>query len=236
MMGRRIESLLTWLSELTFPQFISLLGVANVVMYAGSWAGISVLQRHFAQSTMNAQAALVSRRDVLLSLLILSINVAVGIPGWWLWKHGYIVLVERPFPAAMLDGAMMFVYFDFCMYSLHRVMHVSWLYDVIHRRHHDHTNVSGISLYVMSPVEAAGFGMLLILFLLCRPCDVNALLVFLFFNWLYGTIGHSALPISGGLLSWFVGDAAFHHRHHTEQRCNYGFFTGVWDRLWGTFV
>jgi lathosterol oxidase len=235
-MRRRPESLLTWFRELTFQQFISLLVVANIAMYVGSWAGIAALQRLFAKSTMNAQSALVSRRDMLISLVILGINVGVGIPGWWLWKRGYIVLVERPFPAAVLDGAMMFVYFDLCMYGLHRFMHTSWLYALVHRRHHDHTNVSGISLYVMNPVEAAGFGMLLILFLLGRACDVDALLAFLFLNWLYGTIGHSALPISGGLLSWIVGNAAFHHRHHTEQRYNYGFFTGVWDRLWGTYA
>ena len=227
--------MLPWFRKLTFQQFISLLGVANIAMYVGSWAGIAALQRLFAKSTMNAQAALASRRDVLLSLLILSINVGLGTPGWWLRQHGYIVLVERPFLAAAVDGALMFAYFDWRKNGHHRLMHASWLYGVIHERHHDRTNVSGISLYVMNPVEAAGFGMLLILFLLGRACDVDALLAFLFLNWLYGTIGHSALPISGGLLSWFVGNAAFHHRHHTEQRCNYGFFTGVWDRLWGTF-
>ncbi len=225
-----------WFSELTFQQFISLLGAANIAMYIGSWVGVAVLQRLFDSRTMNTQPALASWRDVLLSLLILSINVGTGIPGWWLWKHGYIVLVDRSFPAAILDGALMFVYFDLCMYGLHRFIHASWLYNVIHRRHHDHTNVSGISLYVMNPVEAAGFGMLLILFLLGRACDVRALLAFLFLNWSYGTIGHSALPISGGLLSWFVGNAAFHHRHHTEQHGNYGFFTGVWDRLWRTVL
>ncbi|MBY0503656.1 MAG: sterol desaturase family protein [Bryobacteraceae bacterium] len=136
----------------------------------------------------------------------------------------------------MLDGAMMFVYFDLCLYVLHRLMHTTWLYEAAHRRHHDHTNVSGISLYVMNPLEAAGFGLLLILFLLGHSCSIEALLGFLFLNWLYGTIGHSALPISGGLLSWFVGDAAFHHRHNVEQNCNFGFFTGVWDRLWRTLA
>jgi len=227
--------LLPWFKELTFLPFLSLLVVTNIVMYVGSWAGIATLQRLFAKSTMNAEAALVSRRDVLLSLVILSINIGVGVPGWWLWKHGYIVLVERPFLFAVLDGAMMFVYFDLSMYALHRLMHSTWLYGIAHRRHHDHTNVSGISLYVMNPVEAVGFGLMLILFLMARACSMDAVIAFLFLNWLYGTVGHSALPISGGLLSWFVGNASFHHRHHAEQYCNFGFFTGVWDRVCGTF-
>ena len=226
--------MLQWFEELTFQQFVALLAVVNVVMYLGSWVGVAALQRLFAKSTMNVEAVLVTRRDLLLSLVILIINIGVGIPGWLLWKQGYIVLLERPLAAAIIDGAIMFVYFDFCMYGLHRLMHVSWLYDLIHRRHHDHKNVSGISLYVMNPVEAVGFGILLILFLMGRACDLYALLAFLFLNWLYGTVAHSALPISGGLLSWFVGNATFHHRHHAKQRCNYGFFTGVWDRLWGT--
>src|SRR5262245_6471010 len=91
--GERLKSLLSWWKDLTFQQFIALLTAANVAMYVGAWAGVGALQRLFAKSTMNAQTARVSRRDLLLSIVILGINVGVGIPGWWLWKHGYIVLV-----------------------------------------------------------------------------------------------------------------------------------------------
>ena len=90
--------MLTWFRELTFSQFLLLLCVANIAMYVGSWAGIASLQRLFAKSTMNAQSALVSRRDILLSLFILSINVGVGIPGWWLWKHGTSFSLSGRFP------------------------------------------------------------------------------------------------------------------------------------------
>jgi len=41
---------------------------------------IALLQRLFAKRAMDAQSALVSHPDMLLSLVILSINVSAGIP------------------------------------------------------------------------------------------------------------------------------------------------------------
>ena len=86
----------------------------------------------------------------------------------------------------------------------------------------------------MTPAEAVGFGVLLILFLVIRPFSIHALFAYLFFNWAYGTMGHSGVPIRNRALAWCVGDTAFHHKHHTAMRGNYGFYTGFWDRLFGT--
>ena len=68
----------------------------------------------------------------------------------------------------------------------------------------------------MHPIEAIGFGGMLIAVLLMIDCDVVALLFFLLINWLYGTIAHSGIPVNNMFLRWCVGDSRFHHDHHTQ--------------------
>ncbi len=226
--------MLNWFENLSFIQFMIVLSIANVAMYVGSWLIVRQVQRVYAARNMNERQAIVTRRDLLLSLVIVVINIAVGVPGWWLWREGHIVLTEPAIWVTLLDGLIIFLVFDFAMYALHRLMHTGWLYRTFHGRHHDHVDVSGISFYVMNPAEALGFALILIGLLWVRPMSLHALLVFVFFNWAYGTMGHSGVPIRSRWLVWCVGDSAFHHRHHTQMRGNYGFYSSIWDRLFGT--
>lgn len=227
--------MLNWFENLSFWQFLTVLAAANVLMYLGSWGIVFLIQR-LSSRTLNRQEAHVSPGDYWLSLLIVFLNIAVGIPGWWLWKNGVINLVEKPVLPTLLDLFLIFLYFDFSMYILHRLMHFGWLYRNFHSRHHDHVDVNGISFYLMNPAEALGFALFLILFLTIRPFSFHALMIYLFINWLYGTMGHSGITIQNRVLAWCVGDTEFHHVHHSQLVGNYGFYTGFWDRLFRTRV
>lgn len=226
--------MLQWFAELSFPAFLALLSAANVLMYVGSWAAVSILQRVFRSRMLNAAEAKPTRREYVLSFVIVLINIAVGVPGWFFWKAHAIDLRDSGPAFVALDLLLLLIYFDFAMYALHRLMHQGPLYRFIHSKHHDHVDVNGISLYVMNPAESLGFGALLIVFLMLHPTNLYALLGFLTLNWAYGTMGHSGIPIRSALLRWLVGDTEFHHRHHARLRGNFGFYTPLWDRLFGT--
>lgn len=146
--------MLNWFNSLTFIEFFIVLSAANVAMYVGSWVIVKLTQRLFAARMMNVQPAVVTKRDLLLSLFIVAINIAVGIPGWMLWKAGYIELREPSILATVIDTLIIFFFFDLMMYLLHRMMHFGPFYRMIHGRHHDHIDVNGISFYVMNPAEA----------------------------------------------------------------------------------
>ncbi|MCA9067427.1 MAG: sterol desaturase family protein [Planctomycetaceae bacterium] len=227
--------MLNWFENLSFLQFLAILSAANVLMYLCSWGTVFLIQR-FATQTLNQHAARVTANDYWLSIAIVVINILVGIPGWWLWKQGIISLVEKPILSTVLDLVLIFLYFDFSMYVLHRLMHIGWLYRYFHSRHHDHVDVNGISLYLMNPLEALGFAGFLILFLAIRPYSFHALMIYLFINWLYGTMGHSGITIRNQVLAWCVGDTEFHHVHHSQLVGNYGFYSGLWDRIFRTHV
>ncbi len=228
--------MLNWFENLPFLEFVGILSIANILMYFGSWSIVRLVQFLFSEQSLNKSDAIVTRADYLLSFLIVLINIAVGIPGWWLWKAGYIQLESRALVLTCLDVFIAFAYFDLAMYFLHRLLHVGWLYRILHRRHHAHVDVNGISFYIMNPAEALGFGVMLIALLLVRPFSIHALMIFLFFNWVYGTMGHSGIPIKNRLLSWCVGDTKFHHTHHAKLTGNFGFYTGIWDRIFKTVV
>ncbi|WGQ12550.1 sterol desaturase family protein [Pedobacter gandavensis] len=34
---------------------------------------------------------------------------------------------------------------------------------------------------------------------------------------------------------WFIGTTAFHNQHHLNERQNFGFYTSIRDRLFGTY-
>ena len=228
--------MLAWFSSLTFYSFLAVLMAANLLMYVGSWGVVSGIQHTLRAHNLNDAEAKPTRRDYLLSFVIVLINIAVGIPGWLLWKAHRIELVENGVAYFALDTVLLLFFFDFSMYFLHRLMHAGPLYRYIHGKHHDHVNVNGISLYVMNPAEALGFGALLIVFLIVHATNLYALLLYLTLNWIYGTMGHSGIPIRSRILRWFLGDTEFHHQHHARQGGNYGFYTPLWDRLFGTVI
>jgi len=110
------------------------------------------------------------------------------------------------------------------------------LFRIVHQRHHSHQDVSGLSLFVMNPIEAAGFGLLLFVILVLHVFDIKAVLIFLMLNWLFGMVGHSGLRFDSRALKWFAGDSLFHHRHHMSTGGNFGFFTPFWDWLLRTGI
>ncbi len=226
--------MLQWFSDLTFFNFFAVLATANLTMYLGSWGVVRMIQRTFRGRILNEREASPTKRDYLLSFLIVLINISVGVPGWFLWKAHGIELIENGITFFLLDAVFLLFYFDFSMYVLHRMMHQEPAYRLIHSKHHDHVNVNGISLYVMNPVESLGFGALLICFLMAHATNFYALLFYLLLNWAYGTMGHSGIAIRSRILRWLVGDTEFHHRHHAGRQGNYGFYTPLWDRLFGT--
>ena len=225
---------LGWFEALDFAQFLGVLVAANLLMYVGSLGLVAWLQHSLPARRLNAGAAPVSRGDVLLSLAVVAVNVLVGVAGWLPWKRGAITLRDGGAGGALLDLLLLVAYFDLTLYAFHRLLHTEPLFRLAHGRHHAHRDVSGLSLFVMNPVEAAGFGALLIGALVVRDFDVKAVIGFLALNWLFGTVGHSGLRFDSAALRWLAGDSVFHHRHHATGRSNFGFFTPLWDRWLGT--
>lgn len=193
-------------------------------------------QRHYIQTHNQT----VTRKDLVTSLIVLLCNALVFVIGVQLWRMGTITVTENSAVLRVVTEVfIMIMAMDFLMYVFHRAAHLPFFYRLIHGRHHDHTSTNAISLFVMHPVEAIGFGLTFILVLCCYSFSTIAIAAYVFINLLWGTIGHlnkEVLPARWSMASkkMGLGTTLFHNRHHQTPGYNFGFYTTLWDKLFGT--
>ena len=125
------------------------------------------------------------------------------------------------------------------MYSLHWLVHARWIYPLVHRTHHTHESTNPLSLFVLNPFEVLGFGGLLVGALMIFPLSATAVGGYLTLNLVFGTVGHAGVePLPDRWMRHpalrFLGTSTFHAQHHADPRHNFGFYTVIWDRLFGT--
>ncbi len=205
--------------------FWGLLLSANVLMYLTTII-ISRLWSSFYQH----ESATIKKRDIILSIIVVFVNVIVAIPGYLLFLHSKITFDDAHF---LRDFGILFFLIDFFMYVLHFVAHYIWPFKLLHKEHHLIGDFNSISLYIMNPLEALFFGIILTIFPLLLSLNLYSFLLIIFINWLLGVIAH--LHTSSNKKSMLFGNNIFHKQHHEYSSCNYGFFTVLWDRLFGTY-
>lgn len=167
------------------------------------------------------------------------LNAGISVAGWSLWRAGWIEIRPTGIASSAIDCAVFILVMDLGMYLFHRLAHIPAIYRLVHRFHHRHETTNPISLFVLHPLEVIGFGGLMIAFLTIHPTSLGGLLGYLTLNVLFGTLGHSGVePFPAVLKSIpflkFVGTSTFHAEHHEHPAYNFGFYTLLWDKLFGT--
>jgi sterol desaturase/sphingolipid hydroxylase (fatty acid hydroxylase superfamily) len=181
----------------------------------------------------------ITRKEWAAASITLGINTCITFAGFALWKKGYILILSSPAWQVMVDFLVLFFVMDFLMYVLHYVVHKTFLFSLIHQLHHEYKEPQPIDLFVLHPVETIGFGSLWLLLLLLYPANFIAILLYLTLNVLFGVLGHSGVepfPESWQKLPFlkYIGSSTFHFRHHQQETYNFGFYTSIWDQLFGT--
>jgi len=92
---------------------------------------------------------------------------------------------------------------------------------------------------VLHPFEVLGFGALLIAVIWASHASQAAIPIYPTFNLIFGLIGH--LGVEPAPPSWLyvpvlraISTSTFHAEHHHDREHNFGFYTVIWDRLFGT--
>jgi len=206
--------------------FWAILIIANIAMYA-----LTILISYTWSKIKQHKTLKLTRQDVFNSITVLIINMLVAIPGYLLFKNNHISFTtEAHF---IRDFLLLYFIFDLVMYLLHLASHHLWPFKKFHIKHHSHQYFNAISLYVMEPIESLLFGLLLTLCALLFSLNLYSFLAFIFVNWLLGVIGH--LNTTATKQPQFFGNHIFHKTHHQHPNSNYGFYTVIWDKIFGTF-
>ena len=181
----------------------------------------------------------ISREEYFLAGLCVLMNGVVAIVGIVLWRAGVLQVRQDIDWRVLVDTVVLITGMDFLMYVFHRVAHLPILFPLVHRTHHRYENPRPLTLFVLNPLEVLGFGGLLIVLLWLYPSSVEGILIYLALNMIFGMIGHLGVePFPRLWTRWsltrLISTSTFHAEHHQDKGHNFGFYTLIWDRLFGT--
>lgn len=229
-----IQTVLTqdYFTIVGFAIVLNTLLIAGSILFYLSW---HALVKNKVE--VNAYQPIVSSDVVAVGSTLLC-NVIVFVFGAFLWREGYLAV---NFDGLSIGGVIfqllvLILVVDFWMYVFHKIAHSKLLYQFVHGKHHEHIGVNALSLFVLSPLEAIGFGLMLMAILLFYPFHYLSVGLYFVINVLWGTIGHfnRVGKISSKGWNTWLGTASFHNMHHIEPQKNFGFYTTLWDRLFRT--
>jgi lathosterol oxidase len=181
----------------------------------------------------------ISREEIYLVISCVVLNAVVAMVGIALWRAGVIRVRLETDWGVIPDVLILFFGMDLAMYVFHRVAHLPWLYPIIHATHHRYENPRPLTLFVLNPGETLGFGGLLVVMLCIYSGSALGILIYLTLNLAFGLMGHLGVePMPEQwpklpLIGW-ISTSTFHAEHHQDKGHNYGFYTLIWDRLFGT--
>ena len=128
---------------------------------------------------------------------------------------------------------------DFYFYWLHRFMHLSWVYPHVHRVHHQSTNPSPLASLAFHPLEALleAADVIAMIALIAPP--LPTLIVFGFLAFAHNVLSHlgyELVPqkIRASRIGRWLNTSTRHSHHHRTFRTDFGLYTLIWDRLFGT--
>ncbi|MBB6498050.1 sterol desaturase family protein [Pedobacter cryoconitis] len=181
-----------------------------------------------------------TRREWQLCGLTNILNTLITYAGFWLWKSGFIKIETDVSLAIFLDFLFLFFGMDILMFVFHYMIHQTFLYQSVHRLHHLAVHPKPIDLFILHPLETLSFGGLWLFMLWLYPFNICAVVIYLMINIIFGLTGHLGIePLPANIRNLpfikYLGTSTFHHNHHQQERYNFGFYTSLWDRLFGTY-
>jgi lathosterol oxidase len=222
-----------------WPRAVAWLLAINGSMFVLSLAIGELLVRLYRRRRVAPMPEPLERMEVVWAAVCVVLNGGVAVAGWVLWQAGFIHVRTDTGWGVALDVAVLFVVMDFLMYVFHRVAHAPWLFPLVHSTHHRYDRPRPLDLFVLNPAEVFGFGALWLALLCVYSAAWEGILIYLALNLAFGTLGHLGVePFPAAWKRWPVlkhlGSSTFHAQHHQDDRSNFGFYTDLWDRLFGT--
>ena len=159
---------------------------------------------------------------------------------------GQLVFAQASVPASAMEWVwavsavpMALMLHDFYFYWVHRLIHVDWIYPHVHKVHHQSINPSPLAALSFHPLEALVEAAGVLLILTFVPMPLPSLVVFGLLAFSFNVLGHLGYELfpprwmASGFGRW-INSATSHNLHHRTFRYNYGLYTLIWDRAFGT--
>jgi sterol desaturase/sphingolipid hydroxylase (fatty acid hydroxylase superfamily) len=232
-------SIVKWLQSASWPELLLVFLIENVVILTlvillGGW----VISR-FGSRRVSLVPKPLSPIEVTVAAANVLLNTVTTLAGLWLWRNGVIHFRTDAGPRALADVLVLLLVMDLLMYLLHRVAHTRILYSLLHRFHHQYDRPRPLTLFALNPVENLAFGGLWLTVITLYDASWLGMSIYLGLNVCFGAVGHLGVEpfprawVGRPLLRNLAG-GSFHAQHHQDVGHNFGFYTLIWDRLFGT--
>lgn len=235
-----MDALLNHLPYATFQ-----IGIRYLIMAGGAFFLCYILFRERLQWRKIQQkfpAVSDYRRDVFYSLVSIFIFAATSV--WTFFViHPYTNLYDNisdfGLPYYLFTFVWIFFLHDAYFYWAHRLMHHPRLFKIVHLTHHKSNNPSPWTAYAFHPLEALVESGIVTLAAFLLPMHRSAIIIYMVFQIAYNVYGHLGYEIfpANFQRNWFgrwLNTAVAHNMHHRFSTKNYGLWTLIWDRTFGT--
>jgi lathosterol oxidase len=142
-------------------------------------------------------------------------------------------------PYLVLSLVLVFLIHDIYFYIVHRIMHSKLLMRRVHKLHHHSTDPTPFTAYAFHPWETVIEFAFLPLIIFVIPLYPAVFLTWqagiILFN-IYGHLGYEVMPrwwVNAPILK-YINTPTNHNMHHSKFNYNFGLYTNIWDRLFGT--
>ncbi|KAJ2807450.1 c-5 sterol desaturase [Coemansia guatemalensis] len=139
-------------------------------------------------------------------------------------KYGY--------PYLLLSAAMFILFTDFCIYWIHRIEHHPLVYAKCHKLHHKWIVCTPYASHAFHPVDGYLQSLPYHLAVFIFPIHEYVYLVLFAFVSVWSVMIHDGEYVANNPV---INGAAHHTVHHLYFNYNYGQFTTLFDRVFGTY-
>jgi sterol desaturase/sphingolipid hydroxylase (fatty acid hydroxylase superfamily) len=159
----------------------------------------------------------------------------------WLSENSLITILPSPSPSTSIAQFILYFFaFDFYYYVFHRLLHTKYLYKYIHSYHHKSTRPTPLTSYAVHPIEGFLSFMFTILLFVFLDMSIAAFYAMNAYSVVHSVVihsGHDFFPrrwYRTNFLKYYV-TPVFHDLHHSDPKgVNFGIYTTIWDRAFGT--
>lgn len=182
------------------------------------------------------------RRDIGYSVVTVAIFSVIGLITFIPlapYTQLYTELTDQPIWYWMATVVPLFFLHDFYFYWTHRLMHHRKLFRHLHRVHHLSTNPSPWTAYAFHPLESVLEGLIIPIMAFTVPTHRVVIVFFMIFQIIfnvYAHLGYELFPAGfhKTRMGRYLNTSVAHNQHHHHFTGNFGLYTLIWDRLFGT--
>lgn len=228
-----------WLAVAPLGQAVFVILAENVAIFLSAIAFGGWLKRRYAHRPVALAPDELAGGEIAVAAGTVALNTVTTLIGLVLWRNGVIQFRTDVGMRAWFDVVVLLIVMDLLMYGLHRFAHHPRVFPWLHRLHHGFDRPRPLTLFVLHPLENIAFGLLWLAVIALYPTSWLGMSIYLALNVLFGTIGHLGVE---PFPTWWattpglrlIAGSTFHARHHQDLGCNFGFYTLIWDQLFGT--